>query len=163
VRSYARIGGLAGRRSADRYSAVQRLCRPGEGGQESVASDLDLAATKPLQLRPHRLEVSGKELSPVPPWAGELWPAGNRDLERLVGYISPVETLRMLPSGSLNQTAFSESPTEATPSFHSMPSISNVWKATPFSLSAATSASNAEAGASKLAAVALLVPAYLDS
>lgn len=44
----------------------------------------------------------------------------------LGGYISPVETLRMLPSGSLNQTAFSESPIEATPSFHSTPSISKV-------------------------------------
>ena len=62
----------------------------------------------------------------VPQSAGDLWPAGSGNVERLVGYISPVETLRMLPSWSLNQTAFSESPIEATPSFHSTPSISNV-------------------------------------
>jgi len=44
----------------------------------------------------------------------------------LVGYISRVETLRMLPLGSPNQTAFCELPIEATPSFHSTRSTSNV-------------------------------------
>jgi hypothetical protein len=40
------------RRSADCCGALQRLCRPGEGGQEPVAGGFDLAATKPLYLRP---------------------------------------------------------------------------------------------------------------
>ena len=69
-----------------------------------------------------------------------------------------------LPSGSLNQTDFMSSPVmDATPSFHSRPSASNVRNETPFSRSVLTSSSNADSGTSKLTAVALLVPANSDS
>ena len=78
------------------------------------------------------------------------------------GYISPAEMLRMLPSGSVNQTAFT-SPIVATPLFHSNPSISKVMNSTPFARSSSTSLSKSDTGTSKDTAVPLFVPAYADS
>ena len=68
----------------------------------------------------------------------------------------------MLPSGSVNQTALIP-PIEATPSFHSTPSVSKVANSMPLPRSSATSASNSAAGTSNVTEVALLVPAYADS
>ena len=76
--------------------------------------------------------------------------------------VTPVSTLRMLPSGSSNQTPRASPPIDATPSSQLMPGASKVWNVTPLSRSAAISASKPAPATWNDIAVALLVPANDD-